>query len=142
MNRERGTLVQTRLNHQGIRMVSIVDESNKRKTRSVALFVARLYLRPPHNRFYNSVIHLNGDKSDCTALNLMWRPRWYAVNYHLMFLEEPIDISVEIKETGEVFGMLREACVKYGLNEQDVYMDLVTGGSCFHYGFRFQRVDL
>ena len=137
-NTERDAPVKTRQNLQGIRMVNLMRDT-KQYTRSVALIVAQAYLRPPPSPAYNSVIYLDGDKGNCEARNLMYRPRWYAVKYHQMFREEPLKVSVIIEETGEIFGTLREACVKYGLIEHYTYVDMLNGSPCFHYGYRFKR---
>lgn len=137
-NHERGTIVRTRQNAQGIAMVNLM-RGNSRLTRSVALLVAQAYLRPPLNEAYNSVIHLNGDRGDCAATNLMWRPRWFAIKYHRMFDKPAFNVSVTIDQTGEVFGTLREACVKYGLIEQDTYIQMLNEERCFHYAYQFRR---
>ena len=137
-NRDRGAPVKTRQNRQGVVMASLMG-SESRRTRSVALMVAQAYLGEPRNPSYNSVIHLDGDRGNCEANNLAWRPRWYAIRYHKMFDEEPINVSVYIDETGETFGTLREACVKYGLIEKYAYVDLCNGDRSFHHGYRFRR---
>lgn len=139
-NRERDTLVRARQNRQGVVMVSLMGDDT-RHTRSVALIVAQAYLAPPRSEAYNSVIHLDGDRSNCHASNLAWRPRWYAIRYHQQFSRKPKDISVMIEDTGEVFGTLRDACVKYGLDERYTYMDLINGEPCFHHGFRFKFAE-
>lgn len=139
-NKKRDTIVKTRQNRQGIAMVSLMGD-DARHTRSVALLVAQAYLMPPKNPAYNSIIYLDGDRTNCAARNLMWRPRWYAVRYHKMFERDPIDVSVMIEDTGEIFGTLREACMKYGLDEQYTYIDMLNGDRCFHYNYRFRRVS-
>lgn len=88
---------------------------------------------------YNAIIHLDGNRSNCEATNLMWRPRWYAIRYHRMFNEDPSNASVMIQETGEIFGTLRELCVKYGLYEGYTYLDVIRGEPCFHYGYHIKR---
>lgn len=137
-NKETERPVKTRQNRQGIVMASLMGPES-RLTRSVALMVAQSYLGAPRNSSYNSVIHLDGDRGNCEANNLAWRPRWYAIRYHKMFEEDPINVSVYIDDTGETFGTLREACVKYGLIEKYTYVDLCNGDKCFHYGYRFRR---
>lgn len=137
-NLERDTLVTARQNRQGIFMVNLMRD-NMQVTRSVALLVAQAYLRPPLNAAYNSVIHRNGDRTDCSAINLMWRPRWYAIKYHKMFDLPELNVSVTIDQTNETFGTLREACIKYGLIEQDTYIQMLNQERCFHYGYTFRR---
>ena len=137
-NMERDSLVHIRQNLQGIAITNLMRDQ-VRLTRSVALIVAQAYLRPPPNEAYNSVIHLNGDRADCSANNLMWRPRWFTIKYHRMFDVQPINVSVQIEETGEIFGTLRDACVKYGLVEQDTYVQMLNNEGSFHYGYHFKR---
>lgn len=132
-------ILATRPNQQGIIMVGLQYEG-KQHMRSVPLLVAKAFLEPPPNPFYNSIIHLNGDRSDCRAENLMWRPRWYAIRYHQMFNEDPYNVGVYIADTDESFDLLREACTKYGLIEKLTYIDMLNGEPVFHYGWIFKRL--
>lgn len=133
-------IMTARSNQQGIKMVNLQKEK-KIFTRSVALLVAKAYLKPPRNDNYNSVIHLNGDREDCRFENLMWRPRWYAVKYHQMFDDLPYRLGVHIPRTGEHFTSLREACTTYGLIEKNTYLDVINEQPCFHYGWMIEKVD-
>ncbi|WAB10473.1 HNH endonuclease [Gordonia phage Phepper] len=125
-----------RFNNQGDVMVDLYKD-RKQNTRKVSLLVAQAYLGdPPEN--CNSVIHLNGDRSDCRAINLAWRPRWFVVEYNRMFLTEPNNISIKIKQTGEIFGTLREACMKYGMIEERAYMAAHNDNPIYPHGFRLE----
>ncbi|QAU06793.1 HNH endonuclease [Gordonia phage Duffington] len=126
-----------RFNNQGDVMVDLYRD-RKQNTRKVSLLVAQAYLGEPKNESFNSVIHLNGDRSDCRAINLAWRPRWFVVEYNRMFLSEPINVSVQIEQTGEIFGTLREACVKYGMVEKTAYVVAHNGGPVFPHGYRLK----
>lgn len=132
--------VPIRRNKQGFVMVT-VNDGNRQYTRSVALLVARAFLEAPRNESYNSIIHLNGDRDDCRSLNLMWRPRWYALRYHKMFEEQPYRVAVYIRNLERFFKSLREACTTYGLVEHDTYIDMVNHEPCFHYGWIFERFE-
>lgn len=140
-NRANDREVKLRQNKQNFVMVNLTDEYRGRKTRSVALLVAETYLPPPKYESYNSIIHLDNDRTNCSANNLMWRPRWYAMLYRRMFEEQPVNTSVIIDETGEIFGTLREACMKYGLYDKHTYVDMLNGDRCFHYHYRFRPFD-
>ncbi|QEQ94391.1 HNH endonuclease [Gordonia phage Chikenjars] len=126
-----------RFNNQGDVMVDLYRD-RKQNTRKVSLLVAQAYLGEPKNESFNSVIHLNGDRSDCRAINLAWRPRWFVVEYNRMFLSEPLNVSVQIEQTGEIFGTLREACVKYGMVEKTAYVVAHNGGPVFPHGYRLK----
>lgn len=136
--RDTGREMKTRQNKQSFVMITLMDDDGKKHTRSVALMVAQAYLPKPPNPSYNSVIHLDNDRGNCNANNLMWRPRWYAMLYRRMFKEHPSNTSVLIEETGEIFGTLREACVKYGLYDKHTYIDMYNGDRCFHYNYKFK----
>lgn len=139
--RASGVTMKPRQNKQNFVMITLLDDEGKRCTRSVALLVAKTYLPKPKNESYNSIIHLDNDRTNCNANNLMWRPRWYALLYRRMFKEQPILTSVMIEETGEIFGTLREACEKYGLYDKYTYIDMVNKEPCFHYNYRVRPFD-
>lgn len=138
MNEWSGRVLHARPNNQGFMMVNLI-RNKKSSTRSVAMLVAEAFLDSPRNEAYNSIIHLNGDRSDCRAINLMWRPRWFSIRYHKMFEELPTRVSVWIPETGETFSSLRELCTTYGLIENYTYTDMNNGMGMFHYGFLIER---
>ncbi|QGJ88065.1 HNH endonuclease [Gordonia phage Avazak] len=125
-----GSIKTNRVNNYGDLIVNLYREGRP-YTRKVSLLVAQSYLGEPRNEAFNSVIHLNGDKTDCNAINLAWRPRWFVVAYNQMFENNPINVSVRIKQTGEIFGTLREACVKYGMVESAAYLCAQDGSSVF-----------
>lgn len=121
-------------NQQGLAIVKMTRDG-KQFTRSLALLVAKAYLEPPPNPAYNSIVHLNGDRMDCRATNLMWRPRWYALRYHAMFDDMPYRVSVYIPAIDSAFDSLREFCTTYGLVESYTYIDMCNHEPCFHYGW-------
>lgn len=139
LNTKRNRLIPTRLNQQGVRMVTITNDEGLQKTKTVGLMVARAFLPPPPNDAYNSVIHLDGNKKNCHADNLAWRPRWFAIKYHKQFDEPPIDQAVYLTDTDEVFENIRDACKKYGLLEKQVYLDLWNQGGVWPQGWIFRE---
>lgn len=92
--------------------------------RSVGVLVARAFLQPPPPT-WDSVIHLNGDRSDNRAINLAWRTRAFAITYHKQFdRDHPhrINRRLEVLETGEHFKSSQELAMSYGLLESGVIM--------------------
>lgn len=109
-------------NQQGHLKVNLMQDG-KIYTRSVNQLVAKAFLPPPPRRDFTSIIHLNGDKADCHASNLMWRPRYFAITYHQQF-ETPTFRNarfplVELK-TGEKYDSIQDALVRHGLLYKDV----------------------
>lgn len=129
-----------RTNQQNLVMVNLYQDK-KIHTRLVSLLVAKAFLDPPKNSSYNSIIYLNGDKTDCRAINLMWRPRWYALRYHQMFEDLPKRISVYVPAIDRTFFSLREFCTTYGLIERNTYIDILNCQPCFHYGWIVERYE-
>lgn len=82
VNMKSGRNVSTSLTKQGHVKVSLFDsQQGKQFTRSLSSIVAKTYVHG-HNDIFNTPQHLNGRLEDCSAENLVWRPRWYAYNYH------------------------------------------------------------
>lgn len=140
-NKAGGNILRSTTNKANFVMVGLMGDNDKRYTRSVALLVARAYLDKPRNPDYNGLIHLDGDKSNCRADNLMWRPRWYAMKYHKMFDNPPNPLKVYIEDTNETFKTLRELCVKYGLIESYTSDQIYNFERCYHYNYTIHRAD-
>jgi hypothetical protein len=139
-NVDRNTMIRPRANKQHIEMVGL-SRDGRQYTRSVSSLAAKAFLDPPPNEAYDSIIHLNGDRSDCRSINLMWRPRWYTVKYHKMFAEEPTRVAVRVPALGRNFRSLRQFCTTYGLVESFTYVDMLNNDPCFHYGWKLERWD-
>jgi hypothetical protein len=141
LNIKRNRTLASRMNRQDFMMIGLVRD-RMQYTRATAPLVANAFLEPAASPAYNSIIHLNGDRTDCRAINLMWRPRWYASRYHRMFDDYPLRVSVYIPELDKVFFSLREFCTTYGLVESYSYATMLDGQPCFHYGWHIERAEL
>lgn len=90
--------------------------------RSVPRLVAKAFIPSP-NEVYDTPINLNGDRRDNRVINLMWRPRWFAVKYNKQF-EDPLSprIAAPIVDlsTGEISPNSFECAVRHGLLESDL----------------------
>lgn len=96
-------------------------------TRSVAQLVAQLFLPEPPADHFDSIIHLNGDRSDCHASNLMWRPRWFSIMFHKQFKNPHFYLHIQpIVEihSGNEYRSAREVCIREGLLYQDVVLSM------------------
>lgn len=72
-------------NQRGILSVTLRKDGVQYR-RSVAGIVARAFVPPSeYGELFDTPIHLDGDRANCVALNLMWRPRWFAIRYHQQF---------------------------------------------------------
>lgn len=111
-------------NQHGIMSVGLVQNGLLYR-KSVPLLVARHWLSAPEEEHYNTPIHLTGEKSNCNVENLMWRPRHFAVRYHLE-KSKPLDevFPIFCFETHETFDSVRDASIYYGMLEADIFRSL------------------
>lgn len=110
------TLVQ-----KGIPTVGLVKD-HKVNRKSVPLLAATMWVPNHKNPPFDTPIQLDGNRLNCRADNLMWRPRWFAVQYHREKLmdEKLPNVRIMLLETGEIFSSVREASMAYGYLEQDI----------------------
>ena len=140
-NEKNGRVLKLSANQYGVVRVGLMKrEEGKQITLSLSRLVARMFV-PGHGPTFNTPINLNGNREDCTAENLAWRPRWFAVKYFAQFKGEPL-LAVEICdiETLWEFENSRDAAVKNGLLEEDVMKSVVNGDPCFPTWQRFACV--
>lgn len=112
----------TSINQQGIVKISLY-QGRELFTRSVAPLVAEAFVEG-ETTFFNTPIHLDGDRENCKAVNLMWRPRWFAVQYHRQFEVDTfhkMDVTIEEVHSGRVYYSVKDACTDLGLLYNDVY---------------------
>lgn len=114
-------ILQQAANQQDIATVGLMHDGIQYR-RSVARLVAEAFLEDPGNANFDTPIHLNGDRSNCSAVNLRWRPRWFAVRYHQQFHDDHEGFVVPIQDidTGEVYENSWEACLQHGLIEREL----------------------
>ena len=116
----------TSINQQGIVKISLYI-GRELITRSVAVMVAEAFCEG-QSEFFNTPIHLDGDRENCRADNLMWRPRWFAVQYHRQFQSPEFhasDVHIVDVDTGKEYYSAKEACVDLGLYYNDVYRSYI-----------------
>ncbi len=90
--------------------------------RSIAPLVARAFLRPHHLPAFDTPINLNGDRTDNHAENLMWRPRWFSVEFHRQFRSAFIYYPEPMidGDSGEIFANSRQIAMRFGLLESAI----------------------
>lgn len=111
------------INQQGVASVLLSEVGQVPQRRGVALLVANVFLPVPPRRDFDTPINLDGDRLNNHVLNLAWRPRWFAIQYHNQLKQEVaynFRARIELIETGEIFDDVRQCAVRYGLLEKDV----------------------
>jgi hypothetical protein len=120
-NEDTGRIMALTRNQKGIIQVGLMKGGIQYK-RAVGLLVAKAFLPPPTPETFDTVINLDGDRSNNHVDNLMWRPRWFAVRYHKQFHNERRGFAEPIVEihTGERFKNSWQAAIKYGLIDREI----------------------
>lgn len=109
-------------NQHGVILVGLMKD-NRQYKRGVAHLVADAFLDPPALEAFDTVINLDGDRSNNHVENLMWRPRWFAIRYHQQFKSKlPMAFSQRVQEiqTGLVFKNSWEAATIFGLLDREI----------------------
>lgn len=118
-------LIQTP-NTRGIPIVGLMDRGVQYK-RSVAVLVASAFVTAARSVEFDTPMHLDGDRFNNHADNLVWRPRWFAVKYAQQFQIGPQGYGRKIEDikTGEIFETSWHAAVKYGLLEREIVFSIM-----------------
>ena len=122
-----GRLLVPRFNQYGVPYVGLM-RGWQQCIRSLPRMVARAFLSEPSDIF-DTPIQLDGDPANCNVDNLMWRPRWYAIQYKRQFRERydnPINTPIRSVADGETFSNSLEAACRYGLLEREVVLSVVN----------------
>lgn len=125
-NEKTGRMLSSNVNQRGIVNVSLYNRGHEFK-RSVAVLVATAFVVTARSASFNTPINLDGDRRNNRADNLLWRPRWYAMEYFKQFHDEPnsIDEPVQEYKTGEIFKSSWEAALTFGLLDREVVRSII-----------------
>lgn len=131
-------------NQSGVMHVLLMRNTMQYR-RSLAKLVAEAFLEAPPRWDFTTLIHLDGQRSNCSADNLVWRPRWFARRYHRQFepgahrgFDEPV---VEV-HSGETFETSWEAALKYGLLDEEIKIAALNRTYVFPTGQIFRTLDI
>lgn len=129
-------------NQRGCVYVSLMDGNIQRK-RGLSLLVANAFIIEYRTDAFDTVINLNGDRSDNRLNNLVWRPRWFAMKYFDQFNREihtgyqgPVVDDV----TGEYYESTWEAATSCGLLNLDVIRSVIQSTDVWPTQQHFYRV--
>lgn len=127
-NKRTGRILKLLENQHGTVNVGLMRRGVQCK-RSVAVLVANAFLPYSHHELFDTIIHLNGDKRDNSAVNLDWRPLWFAQLYHAQFKTDypnRLHFGIEVVETGEVYADSLECAKALGVIERDVVLAVLN----------------
>jgi hypothetical protein len=148
---KQGRLLSSFANQRGLVIIGLYVDATQFK-QSLAILVATAFPEFANDVSYadlvadggspgNYIVHLDGNKSNCNARNLVWRPRHFAVKYHQERRNPPFvewDRPFLLVQTGERFNHINDCCMKYGLLSYQVYISLQNGGPVYPHKFVFR----
>lgn len=111
--------------------------------RSVPLLVATQFV-PKKNPKWDTPINLNGDRMDNRAVNLAWRPRWFAVKFNVQSYPDYIPAAntpVQDVETGKIYESTLHAAMDNGLLDTDVWLSILNRTITFPSNQRFRLIE-
>jgi hypothetical protein len=116
-------------NTHGIPIVGLVKLGEQQK-RSVSVLVADAFVTTARSLKFNTPVHLDGDKFNNHMDNLVWRPRWFALQYRQQFapgaIRQGFNRKIQEIKSGEIFETSWHAVVKYGLLERDIVISILN----------------
>lgn len=115
-NDKRGTLLTPVKQKLGYQYVGLIRDGQQVQ-RALGKLIAETFVpRPNGYVVFDTVIHLNGERRNCQALNLMWRPRWFALAFMHQFQIGLRELPpVHNLTTGEVTEDPRDLVVRDGI---------------------------
>lgn len=114
-------------NQYGVVCVGLMRDL-KQYNRSVPRLVVSAFIPRVFGAF-DTPINLNGDRWDNHIDNLLWRPRWFAIQYNQQFIKRyqyPINKKIIDQETKEEFRNSFICAQKFGLLERDVVLSILN----------------
>lgn len=126
-NDDTGAILKTSQNNFGIAQVALYRR-RERFTRSLTVLVAQTFLDPHPLEAFDTPIQLNGDRGDNSIENLMWRPRWFAIDYHRQFHISHSSIVTPVIEldTWEQYPSSWVAAITFGLIDRELVKSIMT----------------
>lgn len=121
-----GVIRKPTLNQYGVPKLNLMRD-HEVFTASVNHLVAEAFVERPHRDDFNSVIHLDGDKTNCHSTNLMWRPRYFAIQYQQQFEFHGFQrssIAIMDLKTEEVYERIQNAVMQHGLLFHDIVVSM------------------
>lgn len=91
--------------------------------------------------FFDTPIHLDGNKDNCRLENLRLRPRWFAVKYHKDCREDLFpqwDRDIYIEELDRTFESPWQIAREFGVLQLAVYRSLLTEEELFPYDWHLK----
>jgi hypothetical protein len=125
VNEETGRFLNQSFNPQGAKKVGLFD-GKRQHTRSVKFLVANAFVEG-QNKQFDTAVNLDGDQTNNIADNLVWRPRWFAMQYARQFVEIGdwyLHRKIQDIETEVVYEDIVDAAIRHGLLHRQILLSI------------------
>jgi hypothetical protein len=115
------------INHQGGYANVAFFKNGRLSKRTLAYLVAQEFVQRPREHF-NSLIYLDGDRRNCKASNLAWRPRWFALRHARQFSLTLPDYPDKVRniDTLQVYDTVWDVVFDKGVIYNDVVLSILN----------------
>lgn len=131
LNMKTGREVRRSYNNRGIVKITFSVEGFQ-TTKSLSVLVAERFVEGRSKNF-DTPIHKDGDKQNCRADNLVWRPRWFAWEYTRQFntIEAFYQRGPIFDNDGTEYDTILSAAIHNGILCNDIRSSTITQRSVF-----------
>lgn len=99
----------------------------KQVTRSLSRLICETFVSNDKQQYFDTPIHVDGNLANCRAVNLQWRPRWFADRYSYQFTQNLGDtIPVRNINTGVEYKNVWEVVFAHGVLFNDVILSIAN----------------
>jgi hypothetical protein len=142
MNAHRQRLIRQSYNRQGVAKVNLFSD-NQTHCRAVALIVCHTF-KPHDSVHFDSVINIDGDRSNNHVDNIEPRPHWFVYNYNRQFkpgYRIRYNKPMRDQDTGIEYPNSLAVAVTFGLLDSDIYEATKNNTYTFPTNQFFEFVD-
>lgn len=121
-NKASGRILRPQENQYGLVFVGMLNEDGFQRHRGLGRLTACAFI-PQDLESFDTPINVDGNRWNCGVGNLMWRPRWFAIQYHIQFKRRysyPIDTKIRDAATGDIYENSWEVVTTFGLLEKEL----------------------
>ena len=118
-----------------------LNKNHVQVKRGLSLLICKTFL-PSQRPGFNTPIHLDGDLMNCRASNLVWRPRWFAIQHTSQFYKDLGETSaVRNVETRVVYRDVWAVVFAFGVLYNDVVLSIINKTYVFPVMHCFEWAD-
>jgi hypothetical protein len=110
--------------------------------RSLSRLICETFVPNQRKEYFDTPIHVDGDLANCKAVNLQWRPRWFADRYSFQFTQDLGEtLPVRNINTGVTYSNVWEVVFAHGVLFNDVVLSIANKTYVFPLMHNFEWIE-